>query len=661
MRSTSLAADIESYSQWRSSLSDYIADYRHWLNREDLNDTQRDLRIQQLLDRLAEDKLHVAFVAEFSRGKSELINAIFLSDLKQRLLPSTAGRTTMCPTELLYDRTKPSQVELLPIETRANSASVSEYRNYPEEWKRVVMDIASPDSVREAMQEVCRTKSVEINEAVRYGLYDPEAPEHAHALNENGKVAIPAWRHAIINFPHPFLEKGLVVYDTPGLNAIGVEPELTYSLLPNAHAILFVLAADAGVTKSDIQIWRDQITPCGPDKGHLVALNKIDGLWDALQTPEQIDAEINKQVKSCAGILGIDKNQIFPVSAQKGLQAKIQGDKVLLDRSRLAHLEKALSEELIASKRDLVREQTEAELTSLLSSTRALLHNRFTNVDDQLKELHSLHDKNEDVVEHILVKIAHDKESFERGLQHFQALRSVFSQHSVQLFQLIGSDVIKAEIVRVREAMTQSRFTKGIQEAMNHFFKVIDDKMVRASHQIDEISTMMEAMYRKLNSEHGMVRYSVPSFSMLRYQKEMQRLEQAYNEQINNLFTLLTTEQHLLTTRFFETVANRVVRVFEIANREAESWLRAVMSPMESQVREHQMQLRRRLESVKRIHKAADTLDNRINELLQMQGEARRQLTELDQATNRIRVLLDGTAGVMHLTPARVETALSAA
>ena len=108
MSTVSLVNEFEAYSQWREGLSRGIADYRKWLNQEDLNDSQRDLRLQQLIDRLSEDKLHVAFIAEFSRGKSELINAIFLSDLKQRLLPSTAGRTTMCPTELLYDPAKRS-------------------------------------------------------------------------------------------------------------------------------------------------------------------------------------------------------------------------------------------------------------------------------------------------------------------------------------------------------------------------------------------------------------------------------------------------------------------------------------------------------------------------------------------------------------------------
>jgi hypothetical protein len=151
---------------------------------------------------------------------------------------------------------------------------------------------------------------------------------------------------------------------------------------------------------------------------------------------------------------------------------------------------------------------------------------------------------------------------------------------------------------------------------------------------------MMEAMYRKLNLEHGINLISIPPFSMLRYRKEMQRLEEAYDQQFNTFYTFLTTEQYTLTTRFFETLASRVVQVFEILNKDVENWLKAVMSPMEGQVREHQMQLRRRLESVKRIHKAADTLDDRIGELDQMHSEVTRQHAELSDLSQGIRAAL---------------------
>jgi predicted GTPase len=637
MSSATLATDFEAYSQWRSDLSTQINAYMAWLNREGLNDVQHNLRLQQALDRIAEDRLHVAFVAEFSRGKSELINAIFLSDLKQRLLPSTAGRTTMCPTELLYDPAKPPHILLLPIETREGTTSITEYRKQAEAWTRVDMDVSVPDSVVRAMHEVCRVKDVAPEVATRLGLFQPGVIDDAVTVNDNGTITVPAWRHAIINFPHPFLAKGLVVYDTPGLNAIGVEPELTFNLIPNAHAVLFVLSADAGVTKTDIDVWHNHINMRSTQRGRLVALNKIDGLWDELKSEDQINAEIERQARSCAQLLDIPESQVFPVSAQKGLLAKIQEDPKLMARSRLAGLEKALSEELISSKQDIVREQTEAELGDLLDTTRAVIDSRLASIDAQTEELKSLQGKNEDVVQHILAKISQDKETFERGLQQFQALRSVFSQHSVQLYGLVGKDFLRNGESKARQAMIDSRFTKGIRDAMNGYFSGIMRNLDAAGKKVEEINRMMEAMYKKLNDEHGLGRFSTPPFSLLRYRREIQRLEEAYQNQINTMLTFLTTEQHVLTTRFFESVANRAAQVFDLLNKELEIWLKAVMLPMEAQVREHQKQLRRRLDSVKRIHQAADTLDERIAEVEQGRSELVRQQSELDAHAKALR------------------------
>ena len=97
----SLVKRFQDYSAWRGDVAARILAFRRWLHENELADAQTELRIAQLLERLDEDKLTIAFVAEFSRGKSELINAIFFGDYGNRILPSTAGRTTMCPTELL--------------------------------------------------------------------------------------------------------------------------------------------------------------------------------------------------------------------------------------------------------------------------------------------------------------------------------------------------------------------------------------------------------------------------------------------------------------------------------------------------------------------------------------------------------------------------------
>lgn len=630
MAENRLAHQFAAYSEWRKSLVDCINDYRNWLNEHELNDSQVEQRITHLLERLREDKLNVAFVAEFSRGKSELINAIFFADYGQRLLPSSAGRTTMCPTELLYEATKPTSLQLLPIDTRATDVSTSEYKRYPEEWTVVEFDVNSNDSMVDAFKEVSRTKRVTAEEAEKLGLYDPNNSDDAMSLNKDGSVDVPCWRYAMINFPHPLLEQGLVILDTPGLNAIGTEPELTLNMLPNAHAVLFILGADTGVTKSEIDVWRQYISGTRwKQKGRLAVLNKIDGLWDELKDDVEIERELVKQVKVSAELLGLETTQIFPTSAQKGLLAKVNGDESLLEQSRLPVLEKALSDELIPSKKEIVRDNTKHEIDDLITNTNLILESRISGVLEQLEELRGLRGKNEDVVEHMMNKVKVDKENFEKGLQRFQALRSVFSQQTNKLFTLLGMEGLKHKVHDTRETMVKANFTKTIRDAMDDFFLELKGRLVSSDEHIQDIKKMMDVMYEKFAKEHGLRKSEPPAFSTLRYQKELAKYERAYKEQFNTTFNMIANEKMTLTSKFFETLASRVVHVYEVANRDVENWLKAVIAPMESQVREHQIQLRRRLESIKRIYQATDTLEDRIAELETVEKAIRSQVMDL--------------------------------
>ncbi|MDZ4099745.1 MAG: GTPase, partial [Methylophilaceae bacterium] len=104
---------------------------------------------------------------------------------------------------------------------------------------------------------------------------------------------------------------------------------------------------------------------------------------------------------------------------------------------------------------------------------------------------------------------------------------------------------------------------------------------------------------------------------------------------------MISNEKMTLTSKFFETLASRVIHVYEVANHDVENWLKAVIAPMESQVREHQLQLRRRLESIKRIYKATDTLEDRIGELEGMEKSIKAQAADLKVLKQHMKNALD--------------------
>lgn len=645
MNPSILTSEFEQYSNWRDAVSARISALRDWLSAQSLSDAESDLRLKQLLDRLHEDTLNIAFVAEFSRGKSELINAIFFSDYKQRVLPTSAGRTTMCPTELFYDVTRRPSLRLLPIDTRAKTGTIADFKNEESEWHELPLNIESAEEMSATLMRLADTIKVSGETAEMYGLIDPNDTETLRSLAQEGVIEIPRWRHALINFPHPLLMQGLVILDTPGLNAIGTEPELTLNLLPNAHAVLFLLAADTGVTQSDIEIWRNYIAPVqGASRGRLVVLNKIDGLWDELKTPAQIAAEIDKQVASSAKLLDIPVSQVYPVSAQKALVAKVRNDSALLTKSRLPALEAALSMELIPCKQELVRESTVSAVEDVVVKTTELLETRLSNIQDQVEELQSLRGKNRDVIKLMMTKANDDKQQFERGLQQYHALTNVFSSQVGLIRNAIGMPALRDEIRKTRVSMEKSRFSKGLRESMLLFFNTLDRNFQRSAEQVTEIQTMMTAMYRKFSEEHGLAAVNPPSHSLHKYRKEIARLERVFEERFNTVFKMLTLKQSSITARFFETLAKEVVQVFELANRETEAWLKALIAPMETQVREHKSQLKRRIESVSRIHAATETLDERIQELVALSDGVADQLDDLARVNQQIMGALNAVA-----------------
>ena len=481
---SNLVQKFQEYSQWRQGVTRALEQYRSWISGSDMADAGVDQRLARLLERLVDDKLSIAFVAEFSRGKSELINAIFFADYGQRILPSSAGRTTMCPTELLYDDTIPPCIRLLPIETRSETQSTSEYKGQSHVWTVLPLNINSGDGMLEAFKQVSLTKKVSVAVAKSYGLFDEDDPDAALEVDENGLVEISQWRHAIVNFPHPLLKEGLIIVDTPGLNAIGTEPELTLNLIPNAHAVLFILAADTGVTKSDIDVWRNHI---GSGPGRMVVLNKIDSMWDELRTPAEIDQQLARQVNTVAHTLALEEKQIFPVSAQKGLVAKINKDAPLLAKSRLPSLEYDLSKELIPAKQNIIRSQLVAEINEITNAQQSIVSSRSRNVVEQMLELKSLRGKNMNVIEHMMRRVDTEKKEFDASLIRMQGTRAVFTKLSTEVYTSLGMDILREEIRRTREAMEKSYLSVGLRDAIKQFFAQVKLNLIVSNQKTDEI------------------------------------------------------------------------------------------------------------------------------------------------------------------------------
>jgi hypothetical protein len=638
MASSNFKQSFQAYAQWRTQISRTVNEYRAWLETQGLFTTEIGVRIANAMAGLEEDRLTIAVVAEVSRGKTELINAIFFADYGKRLLPSAAGRTTMCPTELMWDAEQnEAYVRLLPIETRGLDETISELKKkkHSSLWIKYALNVDSSDQIESVLREIIQIKQVTIPEASRLGLYSNEL-QSTSTVNGH-TVEIPRWRHALISFPHPLLKQGLVLLDTPGLNALGSEPELTLSTLPSAQLVLFVLSADTGVTRSDMDMWQHHIKGFhnNRQRGLVVALNKIDTLWDELKFPHEIRKIIANQKALTAKTLGIVGEVIFPVSAQKALVAKIKNDPRLLEESALLSLETYLSQDVLSMRQQIMLDTVERDVGQLIEDNRNLIAQQISNVKKQLSELESLRDKSEDVIQQLLEKTRSEQAQYLEVIDRFHTNRASMQQEVSKLKELLDIKQIDTLIDATYNEIVSSWTTRGITWAMKILFDELRQIMQAIVTNAEQIRKTVRNIYQGLQAELGLSNVQPPKFSTMKYRVDLELLYQEADA-FRRSPTLTVTTQTVIAKRFYSILASKGREIFQQVALGIDEWLNHALEPLVQQIQEHKDMMEKRLVNLQKIGRSKNTLQTKIEDLEGQYVDLARQLTTLRNMYNSI-------------------------
>jgi Dynamin family len=613
--------ELDQYGAWRKRFAGQIGQLSEWLGNHDLLEASVRGRLDQLLAQVQNDKIMVAFVAEFSRGKSELINAVFFAGYGRRIMPASAGRTTMCPTELGYEPEVPPCLRLLPIETRLQPKTLFDWRQSADKWERVDLDVNDGHQLARAIHRVAEVRHVSLSEARALGFWNDAAPDDNPPMGANGLVEVPKWRHALINMAHPLLKQGLVILDTPGLNAIGAEPELTVSLLPQAQAVVFILAADTGVTKSDLGIWRQHIMGLADGQvPRLVVLNKIDTLWDGLSTPEQVRLQIASQRRTSAEVLGLAPEQVIAVSAQKGLLAKVERNDALLQSSNLPALEDALGVGLLGQRRQILGATVASGVQALRHETGRLIHTRSRDLVEQVQELEGLRGKNSGVIKQMRLRIEQEQAEFDAGGARIQAVRSVHLKLLKTLYDILGTPRLKSRVVDLVQVLQRPGVKVGVRRAYAETFAMLQADLRQAHGVATEIQSMLEGSFRHLNAEYGFSLQVPAAPALSQYMRDLEQIEKSHVQYLS-LGNTLRLAQPDFADRLARALLSRLRGVYDTVINAVEIWNKSASAQLDAQLRERRRNFTRRIEAVSRIQQAAGGLDERIRELQSWQSE----------------------------------------
>ncbi len=647
MSSQLLEERLDDFNGWCEDLRKLLVDYYAWLKKQDLLSPHAEEKLRSAVLALNTNDLTIVVIAESSRGKTHLINAIFFADFGFELLPSSAGRTTMCPVEIFYDHESDGPyLKALPLETLDSSNTLSSFKQDESKWHHFALDFEQPEALHEVLSEVCKTQRIPIAKARAYGFDVQLAEEHG-----DEDVEVPKWRHVQISFSHSLLWGGLRVIDTPGFNTVGSEPELIFNLLPSAHAVLFLLGADVGATSSDMSAWNDYVRAYQDhDRTRvIVALNKIDTLWGGLQDEEEISLTIESQKKSTAKLLDVPLEHVYAVSAQKALVAKVNNDDDLLNRSGLLELEAFLSEDLLAVKREVLMESVAGDFQEMLSDSIGLFQTKRDELQKQREELGSLSSESQEMILQMLEETKRLKQDHRRRVTTFVAGQKALSDKSDTLARAVDLGGIERMIDRAQEKMRNSWTSGGVRKDMLHLFDQLNTRLDLITQLVDDCFRMVRVIYQRFETDQDLHIEQPRFFSTQKYRDRLNQLSQEAESFHNSgSFALLSGKNNVIFRLITELVNQTRLIFVDIAKEAQGKWLLMALEPVKYRIRDHRDLLNRKSMDLKQLVESRSTIGEHLQEL-------DNDIDALDLDLRRLRRIQQALTELLHSKPKPME------
>lgn len=636
MQIPALQQSLGLYQQWKTRVAQALLELERWLSDHRRATPRARERVKGTLDLIRRDRLTLAVVGEPARGKSELINALFFADLGGRLLPPASGAAIECPTELLWDDQRDeAYLRLLPVESRALGASLADLRADPRHWVHYPLNVQVPEQMAGTLREILQTKDVSLAEASRLGLSSVGLGGDAPGPPQ--RIEIAKWRYAVVSLPHPLLRQGLVLLVPPGAGALAQEPELGTSLIPAAQAVLFVLSADEAVTRSDLQLWQQHLKGFQSERQRamVVALNKVDLLWERLRDGAAIDTAVSALRRTTAEVLGADPDLILPVSAQRGLVAKVRKDEALLRRSGLPTLERHLGQRLLAAKHRLLVEAIDARLGQELEGNRTRIASRMARFKAELEDLEALRDKSQEAIAQLLERTRREQELYLKGVQQFQRSREGLLNETRYCRQVLEADNIEPMIDRARRELARSWTSVGLSRSMRGLFEELRRSMQTVASESERIRRLVREIYQTFQNDFGFQVVTPKVFIPMKYSVEIELLLQEVETFRRSPAMALGSPRQVIR-RFDEEMVSRARVLFEQLRLACDGWIRDALQPLAQEISEHKAMMEKRLESLQRIGRSKDGLQARINQMQQQHVDHAQDLTALRNIQNAL-------------------------
>ncbi|MDX2480231.1 MAG: dynamin family protein [Desulfuromusa sp.] len=277
---------------------------------DDYSDGKSEL--ESLQSRLVAGQFRLAVLGQFKRGKSTLLNAL----LGEELLPTDILPVTAIPTFI------------------GSSAEIDVQVSFDTEAEPVTFPLSSGQSLGDFLTE-----------------YVTEAG------NPNNHRQV---KRVDVSHPAEILKQGIVLIDTPGIGSTHKHnTEVAYQVLPQCDAAIFLVSPDPPITEIELDYLKE-IQQYLPRTFFL--LNKVDFL-DEKEKNVSLRFLADQLAPLCDGV-----PPVLPISARKGLEARLSGDVDGWKNSGMQQVEQNLIDFFAREKQQILHNSLQRRICDQINS-----------------------------------------------------------------------------------------------------------------------------------------------------------------------------------------------------------------------------------------------------------------------------------------------------
>ena len=200
-------------------------------------------------------------------------------------------------------------------------------------------------------------------------------------------------------------------------------------------------------------------------------------------------------------------------------------------------------------------------------------------------ELRGLQGKNNTVIKHMRSRISNEQAEFDLGGAKIHAVRSVHLKLLREVFGILGSKALKAEMSELTGALMQRGLKLGVKKAYGDTFGRLRGNLHKVQSLVGEIQAMLAGSFRQLNAEHGFSLQAPLEPQMAPYLVDLDQAERSHLQYlgIGNAFKLAQPE---FADRLVRALSTRLRGIHELALADVELWSKSAAAQLDAQLRE---------------------------------------------------------------------------